>query len=229
LSPWDVRHAFKINGIYELPFGPGRYFLGGARGFIGKALEGWQVGGVARIQSGTTLLLTSGRATLNSQDSGVELRNITRRQLQKMIEIRKTPNGLVYWLPQSLIDNSLAAFEVGGKTLNDLKLNEPYIGPPTTSGEFGERVFLQGPWQQKIDLNILKRTRVTERVNVEFRAQFLNAFNIANFFIGGLGDVSTGGVGAQFGQTRVAYRDITVSGTNDPGGRLIEFQLRINF
>lgn len=229
LSPWDVRHAFKINGIYELPFGPGRYFLGGARGFIGKALEGWQVGGVARIQSGTTLLLTSGRATLNSQDSGVALRNLTRRQLQKMIEIRKTPNGLVYWLPQSLIDNSLAAFEVGGKTLNDLKLNEPYIGPPTTSGEFGERVFLQGPWQQKIDLNILKRTRVTERVNVEFRAQFLNAFNIANFFIGGLGDVSTGGIGAQFGQTRVAYRDITVSGTNDPGGRLIEFQLRINF
>ncbi len=212
-----------------MPIGPGRYFLGGVKGFFGKVLEGWQIGGVARIQSGTSLLLTSGRATLNSQDSGVVLHNITRRQLQKLIQIRKAPNGLVYWLPQNLIDNSLAAFEVGGKTLADLKPNEPYIGPPTTPGQFGQRVFLQGPWQQKIDLNVLKRTRVTERVNVEFRAQFLNAFNIANFFIGGLGDVSTSGIGAQFGQTRVAYRDITVSGTNDPGGRLIEFQFRINF
>ena len=32
-----------------------------------------------------------------------------------------------------------------------------------------------------------------------------------------------------FGETRAAYRDPTVSGTNDPGGRLIEFQLRFNF
>ncbi len=228
-SPWDIRHAFKINGIYELPIGPGRYFLGGVKGFFGKLLEGWQIGGVARIQSGTSLLLTSGRATLNSQDSGVVLHNLTRRQLQKLIQIRKAPNGVVYWLPQNLIDNSLAAFEVGGKTLADLKPNEPYIGPPTTPGQFGQRVFIYGPWQQKIDLNILKRTRVTERVNVEFRAQFLNAFNIANFFIGGLGEVNSSGIGAQFGQTRTAYRDITVSGTNDPGGRLIEFQLRINF
>ncbi|MGH9767271.1 MAG: hypothetical protein ACREAB_07535 [Blastocatellia bacterium] len=36
-------------------------------------------------------------------------------------------------------------------------------------------------------------------------------------------------VGAAFGQTRNAFRDFTVSGTNDPGGRLIEFQLRLNF
>ena len=32
-----------------------------------------------------------------------------------------------------------------------------------------------------------------------------------------------------FGTTTFAYRDSTVSGTNDPGGRLVEFQLRINF
>jgi hypothetical protein len=32
-----------------------------------------------------------------------------------------------------------------------------------------------------------------------------------------------------FGQTRNAYKDFTVSGTNDPGGRVIEFTLRVNF
>jgi hypothetical protein len=229
LSPWDLRHGFKINGIYELPFGPGRYFLGNSKGIIGKALEGWQIGGVARIQSGTSTLITSGRATLNSQDSGFLLRNITRRELQKLIKIRKEPNGIVYWLPQSLIDNTLAAFEVGGKQLSDLKPNEPYLGPADRPGEFGERLFLQGPWQQRIDFNILKRTRIKERFTMDFRAQFLNAFNIANFFLVPLADANNQGIGAQFGQTRTAFRDITVSGTNDPGGRLIEFQMRLNF
>ncbi len=229
LSPWDVRNQFKINGIYELPIGPGRPFLGNARGFIGKALEGWQIGGVARIQSGTSTLITAGRATLNQNDSGFILRNITRKQLQDMIQIRKESNGIVYWLPQSIIDNTLAAFELGGKSLADLKPNEPHLGPANVPGEFGERLFLQGPWQQRIDLNVLKRTRITERVNVEFRAQFLNAFNIANFFLSALADANSQGIGAQFGQTRTAFRDITVSGTNDPGGRLIEFQLRLNF
>lgn len=229
LSPWDLRHAFKINGIYELPFGPGRHFLGGAKGIIGKVLEGWQVGGVARIQSGTSNLITSGRATLNTQDSGFILKNITRRELQKLVDIRKADNRIIYWLPQSIIDNSLAAFETGGKTLSDLKPNEPYLAPATTPGEFGERLFLQGPWQQRIDLNVLKRTKVGEKFTVDLRAQFLNAFNMTDFFISGLADASGQGIAASFGQTRTAFRDITVSGTNDPGGRLIEFQLRISF
>ena len=32
---------------------------------------------------------------------------------------------------------------------------------------------------------------------------------------------------ANFGQTAGAYRDL--SNTNDPGGRIVEFQLRLNF
>jgi len=31
------------------------------------------------------------------------------------------------------------------------------------------------------------------------------------------------------GQTRNAYRDITVSGSSDPGGRIIEFLVRFKF
>ena len=41
--------------------------------------------------------------------------------------------------------------------------------------------------------------------------------------------VNTEGPGARYGEIRTAYRDITVSGTNDPGGRLVEFVLRFNF
>ena len=61
VAPRDMRHAFKFDWIYELPIGPGRRFFNGGQGFIGsvarKMLEGWQFGGVARIQSGTPTTL----------------------------------------------------------------------------------------------------------------------------------------------------------------------------
>ena len=235
-SPFDLRQAIKINGIYELPFGPGRRWLDIKTPVLGKLLEGWQIGGVARIQSGTPLRLSGGRSTFSAgveaPDNGVVLHNITVAQLQRLVKIRKEPNGVVYFLPQSIINNSLAAFEVAGAP--PLDPNAPYIGPPTNPGQLGARIFLYGPWQRRIDLNILKKTRLTETVNMEFRVQFLNAFNYANFFAGTVNSTNSpilgdGGIGSQFGQTRSAYRDITVSGTNDPGGRLIEFQVRFNF
>jgi len=238
-APRDARHALKFNWIYELPVGPGRRFLHSGPGFLRKLLEGWQTAGVARIQSGTPTLLTSGRLTFNNRESGVVLHNMTAKQLQEMVKIRKETvcnpttgacQGVVYWLPQSVINNTLAAFEVGGKTLADLDPSKPYIGPPTTPGQFGSRIFLYGPWTSRFDLNVLKRTRVTERTNFELRVQLLNAFNQSNIMLRAAGDnVDSEGIGSAFGQTRNAFRDFTVSGTNDPGGRLIEFQLRFNF
>lgn len=238
VAPRDIRHAFKFDWIYELPFGPGRHFLN-SRSLFGYLIGGWQIGGVARIQSGTPTQLTSGRLTFNNRESGVILYNLTQQQLQDMVKIRKTSicnpttgvcQGVVYWLPQSLIDNTLAAFEVGGKTLADLKPTEPYIGPPTTPGQRGANVYIYGPWTSRYDLNLMKQFRITEKTNFELRAQFLNAFNQSGITIRNINNnTDSQGIGATFGQTRNAFRDFTVSGTNDPGGRLIEFQLRINF
>ena len=152
-SPYDIRHAVKLNWIYELPFGAKRQFLGHLGNPVArKALEGWEVASVTRIQSGAPVRFTSGRMTFNQNDSGVVLHSITAGQLQDMMQIRKVtqlsngvPQGAVYFLPQSLIDNTLAAFEVGGKTLANLDPNQPYIGPANTPGELGQRLFLYGP------------------------------------------------------------------------------------
>jgi len=234
-APRDMRHALKMNWINELPFGPGRRFLNGGPAFVRKLLEGWQWTGVARIQSGTPLLITGGRLTFNNQDAGVVLHNMDGRQLQKMVKIRKTTDpvsqkGVIYWLPKDVIDNTLAAFEVAGKTPDMVDKSKPYIGPPTTPGVMGYKVFVYGPWTQRWDLSVMKRTYITEGTNIEFRANFLNAFNQSSITLQDPGtNAASGSIGSTFGQTRNAYRDFTVSGTNDPGGRLIEFQLRFNF
>jgi Carboxypeptidase regulatory-like domain/TonB dependent receptor len=233
-SPYDIRQAFKANWVYELPIGSGRQFLSHLGNPIArKAFEGWEVASVMRVQSGSPIKLLSGRGTFNQNDGGVILHNLTASQLQSMMSIRKTTNaqglGIVNYLPQSLIDNSLAAFELGGKTLANLDPSAPYVGPANVAGQFGDQVFLYGPHQQKWDFSLVKKTKINERANVEFRAQALNAFNITNFllFVPGSGITPTMTIGSGFGQTTGAYRDL--SNTNDPGGRIIEFSLRFNF
>jgi hypothetical protein len=236
VAPRDMRHAFKFDWIYELPFGPGRRFLNDGPAFVKKTLEGWQFSGVARIQSGAPTRILSNRLTFNNRDSGVVLHNMTQKQLQEMVKIRKTSvcnaagvcQGVVYWLPQDVIDNTLAAFELSSTPLDRSK---PYIGPPTTPGELGANLLIYGPWTSRYDLNLMKRTYITEKTNFEFRVQFLNAFNQSSITIRNVGNNSDSITinSAAFGQTRNAFRDFSVSGTNDPGGRLIEFQLRLNF
>jgi hypothetical protein len=224
-SAYDIRHAFKFNAILELPFGPGKRFASGVNSFVGKVIGGWQLSGISRIQSGSTFQLTSARATINTQEAGITLNNITLDQLQSMMQIRKTTGsdgkGIVSWLPDSIINNTNAAFETNGKTWANLDPNAPYIGPQLVPNSFGYRIFLRNPWQYQMDLMVLKKTRITERNSFEFRASFLNVLNLTNFFI------ANGPSSTSFGRTTSYYNDF--SGSANPGSRVIEFQLRLTF
>jgi hypothetical protein len=65
---------------------------------------------------------------------------------------------------------------------------------------------------------------MTEDTNIEIRAELLNAFNNTNFLANtNLTSFSS----SSFSEVTSAYRD--VNNTQDPGGRLIQFVLRINF
>ena len=149
-----------------------------------------------------------------------------------MISIRKVStvsasgvaNGLVYYLPQSLIDNTLAAFGLNSKTLDP---NAPYVGPASTPGQYGNQVYLYGPLVPRFDLSLVKHTKIGEKKDIEFRANALNAFNITNFFLvpNGAGNINVNST--LFGQTSSAYRDY--NSTNDSGARMIEFGLRFSF
>ncbi len=236
-SPYDIRQAVKLNWIYELPFGHGRRYLSNYHGFVGKALEGWEIASVARVQTGSPIRILSARNTFNynnqltnNDDSGVVLHNITASQLQDMMSITKSTNanglGIVTYLPQDFINNTLAAFDLlPGKTVDTTK---PYIGPPA-AGQLGDRVFLYGPMQQKWDFSVVKKTKIGEKANVEFRAQALDAFNLTNFllFNPGNGITTSLNVNSTFGQTTGAFRDL--QNTNDVGARMLEFVLRFNF
>ncbi len=128
-------------------------------------------------------------------NTGIPLHNITASQLQDSVDIRKTTGsdgkGIVFFLPQSLIDNTMAAFNVGGKTPADLDPTKPYLGP-AAAGQLGWRGMLYQNWNRFFDASIVKRTRIRETMNVEFRATALNVFNYTNFGTGA-GDLVEGG------------------------------------
>jgi Carboxypeptidase regulatory-like domain len=236
---FDIRHAIKANYIYELPLGPGRHFFSGVSNKLAKkALEGWEIAGVARLQSGTPLFW-GGFGTVNANSSGVVLHNITNKQLQDMVNITKTQNPVspyvpsVYYLPvpvaptgltsannTNFITNTQAAFNVNNLTPAQVDPSAPYLGP-ASPGQWGCKCYIYENWQRHIDVSLIKVTHLRESVTLEFRAQALNVFNLTNF-LPGSGNTST-----TFGQVTSAYRDI--SGTYDPGGRILEFVARVNF
>jgi hypothetical protein len=258
-EPFDIRHAFKVNWIYELPFGEGRSFGSGmGNPVVKKLIGGWEIAGVVRLQSGTPMFL-NGLGTFDydpcctgnkANSQGVVLHNITSSQLQSMMGVYKTSNpgpngGIVYYLPPppnggsvaglnssnntSIITNTMAAFNVGGLTPAQVNPNAPYISP-APAGQLGWEGYLYLPWQRHFDLSLTKRTKIAEKAELLISARALDVLNMTNFLPGFSTSLGTGAnntTSATFGQIVTAYRDI--SGTVDPGGRIVEFQARITF
>jgi hypothetical protein len=231
-NPLVITHAFKADWVYDLPFGAGRSLLSGVKGPIGKALEGWAFQGTARIQSGAPFNINN-----------VRIIGMTRDELQDSLKVRfNDAAGIAYYLPQDIIDNTIKAFNVSATSASGYSTRGAptgrYLAPANSAncievyaGQCGfPTIFLYGPSFTRFDLNLTKKTKITERVNIEFRADFLNAFNYVNFSVASPNNASStiGSLNSDnFGRITQAYRD--VSTTNDPGGRMIQFALRLNF
>ena len=232
-SPFNIRNSLKADFIYELPIGQGKWLLNGVGHKMNMLVGGWGINGTVRVQSGTAFNL-----------GNVQLVNMTRQQLQSMVKIRK--GNPVFFLPQTVIDNTIKAFNftatnatgpgTGFTTAPDPTAQ--FIAPagdgcvPQYGGACGfSNVILYGPRFTRFDLSLAKQIKFSESKNLEMRVEALDAFNNINFRIGAASanQTSLAGTlgGATFGQTSTAYQDLST--TNDPGGRLIQFVLRFNF
>ncbi len=229
----DLRHSFKVDATYDLPFGRGGKFFSNANGFVNGIIGGWGIAPVIRWQSGSPIVMQN-----------VQLVGMTREDLQKEIKVRKGAS-VVTFLPDDIILNTQRAFSLDINSATGY--SNTYGGPPEGryiapagigncqarySGECGfANLVLYGPTYFKLDVSLMKKVYFTETFNIELRAAFYDALNAPNFRVGSWGadTVILGGGGATFGQlgTGAAFQD--VSTTNDPGGRIVEFNFRINF
>jgi hypothetical protein len=178
---FDQTHRFIGNFIYELPFGSGRRWLNSGIPVIGKVVEGWQVGSIISWQTGGPIGVFSGRSTFNQFNTGLnpaQLVGITSEEFANSAGIFKTPAGVFFFDPKLLdITTNPATGQLTGATLKNGLLAAP---APGTFGNF-PRNLINSPNFSQVDISLTKMTRFYEKANVEFKANFINAFNHPNF------------------------------------------------
>jgi Carboxypeptidase regulatory-like domain len=184
---YDVRQSLTSYWLYALPFGADRQFKIG-NPVLEQVLGGWELSGILRLQTGRPFLLTSDRWTINQYHSGVVLRGITVKDLQKMVKVSPGPNGNVYFLDKRLIGP-------------DGRANPEFITVPTTPGERGQYLYLYGPRLVDFDLGLTKRFRIVPRVQAHFEALMLTAFNNPSYLVGLVGGATLNIESTTFGQT----------------------------
>lgn len=201
----DVTHIFRSNGIYELPFGPGKPWLQG--GLASRLFGGWQISGIFEARTGRPISFTSNRGTVNRQ--GRSARNTVTTSLSR--EELQDRTGL-FFDPASgrplFIDPSLIGSDGRG---NPKVLQNP------DAGQYGtlQLTPVSGPGFWNVDLSLIKRTKIKESWNLEFRAEAFNAFNHTNFSVGAENnDINS----TTFGR---------LTSTFDP--RILQFALKLNF
>ena len=201
----DVTHVFKANGVWELPIGPGKRLLN-FDGFLGHVFSGWQMNGIFEKRSGRPISFISGRGTLNRNARSGKNTATTSLSLEDL----KSSMGIFFDPVTSrplVIDPRLIG--------PDGRANPEFFGHPTP-GTVGTLHLtpVSGPGFWNFDFSLIKRTRISERTNVEFRAEFFNVFNHTNFFTGETQTITQ----TTFGQ---------VTDTFDP--RIIQFAVKFNF
>jgi len=241
-SQIDLRHGFKFDATWDLPFGKGQRFLKSNNWFANAIVGGWSIVPTLRWQSGSPILM-----------EGINLVGMSAKELQDAVGVYYNttvtqPNGTVSvanvtWLPADIIDNTIRAFTTTGSTVSGYNTGQApsgrFIAPAgygncqqRSPGTCGYRKFvLYGPDFLKMDTAIIKRIRFDEKRNIEMRVTMFDVLNKTNWRLGGwTGNVNniTGFTGT-FGQMGGGWSYQDPNGSNDPGGRLVDLLLRINF
>ncbi|MFB3826291.1 MAG: carboxypeptidase regulatory-like domain-containing protein [Bryobacteraceae bacterium] len=183
IADFDRPQYFVVNYVYELPWGHGKRWL--REGPAAAILGNWQVSGITTFASGTPVVITG--------PNDVRLPGV---------------GGYANRLKSGAIPTS-------ERTLDRWFDKTAFVPAPAYTLPNGSRTEpgLRNPGMKTFDLGLSRIQRIRERVNVQFRAEFFNAFNTPQF------DAPTGSV------TSVDFARITTAG----GTRNVQLGLRLSF
>jgi hypothetical protein len=184
LSNFDIRQRFTLSTVFQVPVGHGRQFLANSNRVVDGVLGGWQLSSILTLQGGMPFSVSMATATDNTG---------------------------TFQRPNRVCNGNLPT---GQQSIHDWYNLTCFVAPPVyTFGNTGRNVLI-GPGLETWDLGTDKDFRITEKVGLQFRAEFFNALNHANF---GLPNASIGSSSAG---------TITTVITN---ARQVQFALRLHF
>jgi hypothetical protein len=156
LANFDLRNVGVISAAYALPFGRGARFANNSTGFTNFLVSGWNIDSMVTLQGGFPF---TPQLSYNPSRNGD-----TRNPVRPFVNPAFT-GPVIVGNPSKWFDP--AAF----------------LAPPNNSGFYGNlgRDTLIGPGLATWDLSFLKDTRLSERLNLQFRAELFNVLNRTNF------------------------------------------------
>jgi len=184
-TPFDIRHIFKANYYYELPFGKGKKWSAGP--ILNQVIGGWALSGIWNYQSGSPYSVLSGLGTLNRYARSLytntaSLHNTTAAQLSSLTSgIWKSPaDGTVYFMSPTLVGpDGTGASDPGTEPFDGQAFYYPEAG---TVGNMQRRTF-SGPWLWSWDISVKKSFVFYERQTLDFHFDFFNSTNHPTFYI----------------------------------------------
>jgi hypothetical protein len=202
VSDFDLPTYLSVSGSWELPFAKT------SSSGLARLVKGWTLYPIVSYRSGQTIDVLGGRSRTQTQPgpSGAGDGNIVRANLVAPI---------THFDPHQV--NTL-----GGRTANfffdPAAFAQPANDPSLrTYGTFGRNAF-RGPTRTIFDLSVVKKTSITETINAELHADFINALNRPLFR-----DPNTSITAGTFGQVSATG----IAGNSMP--RIIQLALRVNF
>jgi hypothetical protein len=191
-SAYNIPNSASISGTYDLPFGKGKPWANNFGGLGNRLVSGWQVNTIVSLESGFPFTPQIG----SNQSGDGDTRNPDRPSLNPAFSgpvVLGNPNQ---WF-------NPAAFKL------------PAAG---TFGNLGRGVY-SGPGLADVDASLFKSTAITERMNLQFRAEFFNVLNHTNFGTPNATVFSSGAISPSAGL-------ITTTATTS---RQIQFGLKLIF
>jgi len=163
----DITHNFKTNFVWDVPLGKNRKWLNAMNPVLDKVLGGWQIASYFEAASDFPLNVAVNGNDRSAPSSTGGIRpnwaaGVTHDKTTSQIgEVQKTANGVRYFSPSDF--SSLMARTLIGK-LGTVPRN-----------------YWRGPGYYNIDMTLSKSFNIHEQKNLEFRAEFFNLLNHANF------------------------------------------------
>jgi hypothetical protein len=205
---FNLQHQFNTNFSYELPFGRGQRFGGGASGWVDKLIGGWQWNGILTAQTGLPFTPTVGANRSGSGDTAnPDVPNVNPGRKNSNVTSGSStgcpgvPAGTQLGIPTRYFDPCAFSLPIAG-----------------TFGNAGRNQFL-APGLLALDTSLFKRIPINERWNLQFRAEAFNILNRANFGQPTLGVFSGANISPSQGV-------ITTTATRS---RQIQFALKLQF
>jgi hypothetical protein len=147
----DQKHLLNISGVYELPIGPGKKFLGKGGQLAKNLLGGWQISGVFNYASGTPL-------TISTKANDPYLNGFNRTNFDPKVALHLNYNNYYRGLP---VFNTAAFSDPGFAQGNE----------PRALSQ------LRNPFTSNENVGLAKHLYLGERVTAEFRVEFFNVLN----------------------------------------------------